>query len=102
MSLKRHMKRILEHNEDYENNLSFLGGGIWQHHVPSICDTVVNRYEFLTPAGGNGETAHGRLRAWLEYASQLGGVDDMKMVCLPVYSWGARAGQAIRMATRLT
>src|SRR5699024_11399697 len=52
MSLKRHMKRILEHNEDCENNLSFLGGGIWQHHVPSICDTVVNRYEFLTPEWG--------------------------------------------------
>src|SRR5699024_2557831 len=102
MSLKRHTKRILEHNEDCENNLSFLGGGIWQHHVPSICDTVVNRYEFLTPAWGNGETDHGRLQTWFEYASQLGELVDMDMVCLPVYTWGCAAGHAIRMATRLT
>lgn len=102
MSLERHMKGILSRNEDCESNLSFLGGGIWQHHVPSICDTVVNRYEFLTPAWGNGETDHGRLQTWFEYASQLGELVDMDMVCLPVYTWGNAAGHAIRMATRLT
>lgn len=102
MSLKRHMTKILNRNDDCESNLSFLGGGIWQHHVPAICDQVVNRYEFLTPAWGNGETDHGRLQTWFEYASQLGELIDMEMVSLPVYTWGAAAGHAIRMATRLT
>lgn len=102
MSLERHMKGIINRNQDCEENLSFLGGGIWQHHVPSICDTVVNRYEFLTPAWGNGETDHGRLQSWFEYGSQLGELIDMDMVCLPVYTWGNAAGYAVRMATRLT
>src|SRR5699024_1561275 len=67
MSLQLHMKGILVHNMDCENNFRFLVGGICQHHVPSICDLVVNRYEFLTPAWGNGEMVHGRLLTWFEY-----------------------------------
>src|SRR5699024_11060129 len=102
MNLERHMKQILNQNEDCEKNISFLGGGIWQHHVPKICDTVVNRYEFLTPAWGNGETDHGRLQTWFEYGSQIGELIDMDVVCLTVYTWGNAEGYAIRMAMRVT
>ena len=33
-ALRRHLVDMLARNETCERNLSFLGGGIWQHHVP--------------------------------------------------------------------
>ncbi len=44
----------------------------------------------------------GRNQAWFEFASQLGELVEMDFVGLPVYSWGAAIGHALRMATRIT
>ncbi|WP_208866523.1 aminomethyl-transferring glycine dehydrogenase subunit GcvPA [Mesorhizobium sanjuanii] len=100
--LRRHLLAILRKNEDCETNLSFLGGGCWQHHVPAICDEIAGRSEFLTPVWGTPSSDHGRNQAWFEFTSQLGELLDMEIVGLPVYSWGCAAGHAIRMASRLT
>lgn len=100
--LRRHLLAILRKNEDCEANLSFLGGGCWQHHVPAICDEIAGRSEFLTPVWGTPSSDHGRNQAWFEFTSQLGELLDMEIVGLPVYSWGCAAGHAIRMASRLT
>jgi glycine dehydrogenase subunit 1 len=100
--LRRHLIDMLARNETCEQNLSFLGGGIWQHHVPAICDEVVRRSEFLTPVWGTPSSDHGRNQAWFEFTSQLGELTGMDFVGLPVYSWGCAAGHAVRMAARMT
>ena len=100
--LKRHLRDIAAQNADCEANLNFLGGGIWQHHVPAVCDELVRRQEWLTSVFGSPESDHGRNQAWFEFCSQLGELIDMDLVGMPVYSWGCAAGHAIRMAARLT
>lgn len=101
-ALRRHMVGLLARNENCERNTSFLGGGIWQHHVPAICDEIVRRSEFLTPVWGTPSSDHGRNQAWFEFTSQLAELIEMDFVGLPVYSWGCAAGFAIRMAARMT
>ncbi|MDE1990877.1 MAG: aminomethyl-transferring glycine dehydrogenase subunit GcvPA [Rhizobiaceae bacterium] len=101
-ALKRHLRDIAAKNSDCEANLSFLGGGIWQHHVPAVCDELVRRQEWLSSVFGSPESDHGRNQAWFEFSSQLGELLDMDLVGMPVYSWGCAAGHAIRMAARLT
>lgn len=101
-ALRRHMVDMLGRNQTCERNLSFLGGGIWQHHVPAICDEVVRRSEFLTPVWGTPSSDHGRNQAWFEFTSQLAELIGMDFVGLPVYSWGCAAGHAVRMAARIT
>lgn len=101
-ALRRHLLDLLARNETCERNLSFLGGGIWQHHVPAIVDEIARRSEFLTPVWGTPSSDHGRNQAWFEFASQLGELVGMEFVGLPVYSWGCAEGHAIRMAARLT
>jgi glycine cleavage system P protein (glycine dehydrogenase) subunit 1 len=101
-SLRRNLLALLARNENCERNLSFLGGGIWQHHVPAIVDEIARRSEFLTPVWGTPSSDHGRNQAWFEFASQLGELIGMDFVGLPVYSWGCAEGHAIRMAARLT
>ena len=101
-ALKRHLRDIAAKNSDCETNLNFLGGGIWQHHVPAICDELVRRQEWLTSVFGSPESDHGRNQAWFEFCSLLGELLEMDLVGMPVYSWGCAAGHAIRMAVRLT
>nr|WP_193611849.1 aminomethyl-transferring glycine dehydrogenase subunit GcvPA [Nocardioides lijunqiniae] len=100
--LKRHLVGILSKNRTCEQNLSFLGAGAWQHHVPAACDEVVRRNEFLTSVFGEPSSDHGRNQAWFEFSSQLGELVDLELVGLPVRSWGSAAGHAMRMAARLT
>jgi glycine dehydrogenase subunit 1 len=100
-ALRRHLIDTLSQNRHCENNLSFLGGGCWRHHVPAICDEIVRRSEFLTSVWGTPSSDQGRYQAWFEFCSQLGELVDCDLVGLPVYTWGCAAGHALRMASRL-
>jgi len=100
--LQRRVRTLLDRNDSCAENLNFLGAGCWQHHVPAVCDEIGSRSEFLTPVWGTPSSDHGRNQAWFEYASQLGELVGMEFVGLPVYSWGAAAGHALRMAARMT
>jgi glycine dehydrogenase subunit 1 len=100
--LRRHLTEILSRNGSCADHLSFLGAGCWRHYVPAVCDEIVSRSEFLTPVWGTPASDYGRNQAWFEYASQLGELVAMDFVGLPVYSWGCAAGNAARMAARLT
>ena len=100
--LFQHVSGILNKNGNCSENLSFLGAGVYQHYVPAVVDTVISRSEFLTPVWGTSASDHGRMQAWFEFTSQLGELLEMDFVGLPVYSYGAAAGHAIRMAARIT
>ena len=102
LDLKRHLLSILSKNSDCEKNLNFLGAGCWQHHVPSVCDEIIGRNEFLTNVWGTPSSDHGRNQALFEFCSLLGELLKLDMVGLPVYSYGCAAGHAIRMASRIT
>ncbi len=102
VELRRHMLDLLSRNRSCEDNLSFLGGGIWQHHVPAVCTEIMGRSEFLTPVWGTPSSDHGRNQAWFEFCSQLGELVGAEMIGMPVYSWGCAVGHAIRMAARIT
>jgi glycine dehydrogenase subunit 1 len=102
VELARHLDGLNARNRPAGAALSFLGGGIWQHHVPAVVHEIVSRAEFLTPVWGTPSSDFGRNQAWWEFTSQLGALLNLELVGLPVYSWGAAAGHAVRMAARLT
>ena len=99
--LKKHVKNILLKNRTCEDNLNFLGGGCWQHYVPAVCDEIVGRSEVLTGYAGGEYSDHGKFQLFFEFQSELGALLGMDVACLPVYSWGTAAGNAIRMASRI-
>ena len=102
LELKRDLVGKLKKNGNCEDNLSFLGAGVWPHHVPAIVDEIVGRTEFATNVWGSYQSDHGRNQAWFEFNSQLGALLNLDVVQLPVYSWGCAIGHAIRMAARIT
>lgn len=102
IELRRDLVGKLKRNANCEDNLSFIGAGVWQHHVPAIVDEIVGRTEFATNVWGSYQSDHGRNQAWFEFNSQLGALLNLDVVQLPVYSWGCAIGHAIRMAARIT
>lgn len=100
--LKRHVERILSKNQTCSENISFLGGGCWQHYVPAICDEINQRSEFLTAYAGEPYEDHGRFQALFEYESLMAELLDMDVVNVPTYDWCQAACTSIRMAGRIT
>jgi len=101
-ALKRHVEKILSKNRTCGENISFLGGGCWQHYVPAICDEINRRSEFLTAYAGEPYEDHGRFQALFEFESLVAELLDMDVVNVPTYDWCQAASTSLRMAERIT
>lgn len=99
--MRKHVIELLNKNKNAMENLSFLGGGTWNHYVPSVVDTIASRDEFLTAYVGDAYSDHGKFQALFEFASMIGDLTDMDFVGNPTYDWGTAIGIALRMAVRM-
>ena len=102
LDLKRHVGEILSKNVTCEEYLNFRGAGCWQHYVPAVCDEIARRSEFLTAYAGGAYSDLGRYQAFFEFQSMIGELVGMEVSGLPTYDWGSSAGNAVRMASRMT
>jgi len=100
--LRRHVEGILAKNKDCKDYIGFLGGGIYNHYVPSVVTTIMERDEFLTSYVGEAYADHGKWQAQFEYASCMAELLEMDAVNTPTYDWGMAAATSIRMASRIT
>jgi glycine dehydrogenase subunit 1 len=100
--LRRHLEELLSQNRDCRHTLSFLGAGCYQHQVPSICDEINARSEFLTAYAGEPYEDLGRFQALWEYTSLMGELLNMDVVNVPTYDGCQAAATALRMASRIT
>ena len=99
--LRRHVESILSKDSTCVDSLSFLGAGCWQHFIPEVCDVIASRSEFLTAYAGGLYSDVGRYQAIYEFQSLIGDLVEMDVSCIPTYDWGASAGNAVRMASRI-
>lgn len=100
--LRRHVESMLNKNVTCEENISFLGAGCYQHHVPAVCDEIAGRSEFLTAYAGEPYEDHGRFMSLFEYTSMMAELLDVDVVNVPTYSWGQASSTSLRMAGRIT
>src|SRR6266487_1487125 len=77
--LSRHFEELAARNVDTTRELSFLGAGIYDHYVPAVVDTVLQRGELLTAyTPYQPEMSQGVLQAIFEYQTvicELTGMD---------------------------
>lgn len=100
--LRRHVQGLLNQNTHCGEVLSFLGGGVWQHDIPAVCDEINSRAEFLTAYGGDTYADLGKYQAIFEFQSMIGELVGFDMVSAPVYDWAGAATSALMMAGRIT
>jgi len=66
------LRALAARNASTEDELSFLGGGMYDHYVPALIDSILQRSEFLTPyTPYQPEVSQGGLQAMFEYQTAI-------------------------------
>jgi glycine dehydrogenase subunit 1 len=103
LEAKRDTEKVLEKNSTVKELVSFLGAGIWSHHVPAVVDAISSRGEFLTSyTPYQPEISQGLLQALFEYQSMMCEFLDVDVANSSMYDWASSLGEAARMAARVT
>ena len=72
VELVAHMAELASRNVDVNSELSFLGAGIYDHYVPAVVDTLLQRGEMLTAyTPYQPEMSQGVLQAIFEYQTAI-------------------------------
>lgn len=103
-ALTRHMSRLAGRNVNADTHPSFLGAGIYDHHVPSVINHVISRSEFYTAyTPYQPEISQGELQAIFEFQSYICELTGMAVANASMYDGAtafAEAGNLAASATR--
>jgi glycine dehydrogenase subunit 1 len=67
-----HLRGLAARNISTEDELSFLGAGMYDHYVPALIDMLMERSEFLTPyTPYQPEISQGGLQVMFEYQTAI-------------------------------
>jgi glycine dehydrogenase subunit 1 len=67
-----HLRELAERNSSTEQELNFLGAGMYDHYVPALIDMLTERSEFLTPyTPYQPEISQGGLQVMFEYQTAI-------------------------------
>jgi glycine dehydrogenase subunit 1 len=67
-----HLRSLAARNTSAEDELSFLGAGMYDHYVPALIDMLTERSEFLTPyTPYQPEISQGGLQVMFEYQTAI-------------------------------
>jgi glycine dehydrogenase subunit 1 len=79
---------LADGNADAEEQVCFLGAGMYDHYVPAIVDAITSRSEFLTPyTPYQPEISQGGLQVMFEFQTAMS-----ELTALPVSSAGLYEG----------
>ena len=66
------LARLAQRNAHAENELCFIGAGMYDHYVPALVDAITQRSEFLTPyTPYQPEISQGHLQAMFEFQTAI-------------------------------
>jgi glycine dehydrogenase subunit 1 len=80
------LRALAARNVSTEDEISFLGGGMYDHYVPSLIDSITSRSEFLTPyTPYQPEVSQGGLQAMFEYQTAISELTGLPISNASVY-----------------
>jgi glycine dehydrogenase subunit 1 len=101
--VRREVQARLRQNRTPPDTLCFLGGGVWPHYVPAAVESITSRQEFYTSyTPYQAEISQGMLQSLFEYQSLMCDLLGMEACNSSLYDWASAAGEAVRMAGRVT
>ena len=100
--LMRHLKELAQKNGG-AGLLSFLGAGMYAHHIPPAVDQLLLRSEFYTSyTPYQPEVAQGTLQAIWEYQTIVSELYGLPLSNASLYDGASATAEAALMACRLT
>ncbi|HSF07672.1 MAG TPA: aminomethyl-transferring glycine dehydrogenase subunit GcvPA [Methylomirabilota bacterium] len=101
--LVRHMRDLAAANADADGYVCFLGGGAYDHYVPSPISHLISRGEFFTAyTPYQPEASQGTLRTIYEYQTMIAELTGMDVANASIYDGGSSLAEAALMAHGIT
>jgi glycine dehydrogenase subunit 1 len=101
--LLKHMRRLSDRNADFERYTSFLGAGLYDHHIPVVLNHVISRSEFYTAyTPYQPEISQGELQAIFEFQSYICELTGMKVANASMYDGSTALAEAAALASGAT
>jgi glycine dehydrogenase subunit 1 len=95
-----HLRALAARNVSTEDELSFLGAGMYDHYVPSLIDMLMERSEFLTPyTPYQPEISQGGLQVMFEYQTAISELTGLPISNASVYEGPSAVAAAGYLAT---
>ncbi|MDQ5852824.1 MAG: aminomethyl-transferring glycine dehydrogenase subunit GcvPA, partial [Chloroflexota bacterium] len=103
LELMRELRRMSGRNADTLSSLSFLGGGAYNHFVPSAVDAILRRAEYYTSyTPYQPELSQGTLQAIFEYQTLICALTGMDAANASHYDGATALAEAAIMALHST
>src|SRR6188768_2509841 len=100
------LRDLAAKNVSAEDEISFLGAGMYDHYVPALIDSIIMRSEFLTPyTPYQPEISQGNLQAMFEYQTAISELTGLPVSNASVYegpSAVAAAGYLAKLQNKRT
>jgi len=101
--LIRHLRALAAQNADADAHVCFLGGGAYDHYVPSPINHLISRGEFFTAyTPYQPEASQGTLRSIYEYQTMIAELTGMDVANASIYDGASSLAEAALMARAAT
>jgi glycine dehydrogenase subunit 1 len=94
-----HLRGLAERNRHCEEEVSFLGAGMYDHYVPALVDAITQRSEFLTPyTPYQPEISQGGLQVMFEFQTAISELTGLPVANASLYEGPSSVASAGYMA----
>jgi glycine dehydrogenase subunit 1 len=94
-----HLRALASRNTSAEDELTFLGAGMYDHYVPAVVDMLMERSEFLTPyTPYQPEISQGGLQVMFEYQTAISELTALPVSNASVYEGPSAVAAAAYLA----
>ncbi len=90
-----HLRELASRNVSADDELTFLGAGMYDHYIPALVDSIISRSEFLTPyTPYQPEVSQGTLQVMFEYQTAISELTGLPVSNATLYEGPSALGAA--------
>src|SRR5436309_2467274 len=94
-----HLRELASRNRSADEEVTFLGAGMYDHYVPALIDSIVQRSEFLTPyTPYQPEISQGTLQAMFEFQTAISELTGLPVSNASLYDGPSSVAAAAYLA----